>query len=349
MIVAEWVVAGVIALATLVIAWGALGIFAALPTAIAIGLAAWLLWRHIKASQPFIVGAAAVFLLWAVAGHAVTQAFPETANSIAQQQVLIDLQAGQSTAVPNIAAKKEVYDLVQQLDNRSANRVNTILQKFWKGHQHGFTSADIERLQAELEPIMGSVNAAHEMAGAVIENGQKTTSLGQRANSFFAQFEKLFSWPDIILPAGLALLLLWTLGSMMKRPQFQKAGIGIFVIALVLSGIWTLANSNVSVAQAASNIVGLGSGSQSTTITVVLPANGSPSAVFNPLATVPAGWSYRIDDAPVGTTIDWMSGASSVSYKEMANYPAQPFSLSHEGGGVATISWQPYPFTSTGQ
>ena len=348
MIIVELIVAGAIALATLAIAWGALGLFAALPTAIAIGLAAWLLWRHIKVSQPFIVGAAAVFLLWAVAGHVVTQAFPETTNSIAQQQVLADLQAGQSTAVPNIAAKKEVYDLVQQLDNRSANQVNTILQKFWKDHQHGFTSADIQRLQAELEPIMGSVNAAHKMAGAIIDNGPKTTPIGQSANSFFTQFEKPFSWPEIILPAGLALLAFWVLGAITKRPQFQKAGIGIFVIALALSGIWTLANSNVSVAQAASNIVGV-SGSQSTTITVVLPTNGSSSAVFNPLTTVPAGWSYRIDNAPVGTTIDWTSGGSPVSYKEMANYPAQPFSLSHEGGGIATISWQPSPFTSTGQ
>lgn len=82
------------------------------------------------------------------------------------------------------------------------------------------------------------------------------------------------------------------------------------------------------------------------TIQVVIPPSG-PSAVFNPLTTVPAGWSYRIDNAPIGTMICWTSGASPVSYKEMADYPAQPFSLSHEGGGIATISWQPYPFTSS--
>lgn len=69
------------------------------------------------------------------------------------------------------------------------------------------------------------------------------------------------------------------------------------------------------------------------TIQVPLPVDGSPSAEFNPLTAVPAGWSYRIDNAPVGTAIDWTSGASPVSYKEMANYPAQPFSLSHGGGG----------------
>ena len=104
----------------------------------------------------------------------------------------------------------------------------------------------------------------------------------------------------------------------------------------------------VSVIKSAGTAGNTQSQSGAVTIQVVIPPSG-PSAVFNPLATVPAGWSYRIDNAPVGTTISWASGGSPVSYKEMANYPAQPFSLSHEGGGIATISWQPYPFTSTGQ
>lgn len=83
------------------------------------------------------------------------------------------------------------------------------------------------------------------------------------------------------------------------------------------------------------------------TTTIDLPSDGSLSATFDVQANVPVGWWYQID-APVGTQAHW-SGGTTTSYKDIAQHAGQSFSLSVQGGGIATVEWQPHPPATGGQ
>ncbi len=133
---------------------------------------------------------------------------------------------------------------------------------------------------------------------------------------------------------------------MLVAPYFPKSRAALTnLLPKVDNGIAAVLNGNIPKIESGVSVTKVG---QVYTATITLPADGSPSPVFDPNTQVPLGWYYRIDNATTGTRVIFANGATA-PYKELANYPVQSFTLERVGGGQAIITWQPAPFTNAGQ
>ncbi len=337
----DLVIATVLGIAVLATMWGLVGFFTALLAGITFGVIGWLLWKNIPRSHAWIAGAAAVFFLAATLGPAIARSMPFTSAAIARQQVMQDLQVGQALNPSAVGAKVEVAQFVQQLDDQATVEVNNDLNNFVKTHKNGYTQKDLDELESELRGVTNNVAAAHALAAAVIGDPPAT-----QQSPFWERIKSFFSWPNVFWPAAVALIGFWGAGALLKKPHLQKAGVGLCVLALAITGAGTLVNGGGAAVLAKAEHVVSAAATPSRTATITLPADGSPSPVFDPGQHVPPGWWYVVD-APSGTMAHWSDGT--VSPVQQGGHPGQGFSLSLPGGGTAKVVWQSAPFTNAGQ